>query len=129
MLGLMVYVVLNYSSIVELAKSLGLPAEGINFTPKIKEEMLSNLKILFEQKKIVIPDDQNLIFNLNCIVAERNRMGNQLFDHAKGTHDDLGYALALAVWGARHGVVIFGIRSDEPGSGFGWRERAGKPSG
>lgn len=81
---------------------LKLPAEGLTLTVKTKEELFSNLKILMEQKLLEIPNDSELLAHLNCIVFERNRTGSYLFDHLKGTHDDLAYALALAVWAAGH---------------------------
>jgi hypothetical protein len=79
---------------------LELPAEGLTLTVKTKEELIANLKILMEQKLLGIPNDTELLAHLNCIIFERNRTGNYMFDHLKGTHDDLAHALALAVWGA-----------------------------
>ena len=97
------------SPIVEHAKQLGMPAQGINLSSKSKEEILSNLRILFGEGRIVLPDDLNLFSNLNCITADRTRVGGYSFSHASGTHDDLGYALALAVWAAKNytPTVIF----------------------
>jgi hydrogenase/urease accessory protein HupE len=37
---------------------------------------------------------------LNCIEVERARNGRYSFSHPLGTHDDLAYALAMAVWAA-----------------------------
>lgn len=83
--------------------------EGIFLTQKRKEELLLNLKLLFEQKLISIPNDRTILANLNCITFERSHTGNYYFKHSQGTHDDLAFALALAVWVARsneEGVVI-----------------------
>ncbi|MEM4297050.1 MAG: terminase family protein, partial [Nitrososphaerota archaeon] len=94
--------------IVEHAKELGLPAEGIDLTAKVKEELLEHLRILLEQRQIVIPNDPQLIGSLNCIEYQRTRSGGYLFTHRPGTYDDLAYALALACWcakGPRRGVV------------------------
>ena len=44
-----------------------------------------------------------MLTSLNCIVSERNRIGGYSFSHPHGTHDDLAYALALAVWRAGKG--------------------------
>ncbi|MHB1907738.1 MAG: terminase large subunit domain-containing protein [Nitrososphaerales archaeon] len=87
--------------IVSHCRDLGLPAEGMVFSVTKKEEILSNLKIMLEQHKIVLPDNLELLSHLNCITTRRNSTGNYLFDHQSGTHDDLGYALALAAWAAR----------------------------
>ncbi len=87
--------------IVELCKEIGLPASEMKFTSSSKEEILFNLKVLFERRQIVLPpNDPLLLANLNCIEAEKTRTGGYSFDHPSGTHDDLAYALALAVWTA-----------------------------
>jgi phage FluMu gp28-like protein len=91
--------------IIEQCKSLKLPAEGLPLSVKSKEEILANLRILFEQKKIILPSaDRDLslsiLSNLNCIEFERKAAGGYAFSHRAGTHDDIAYALALAVWGA-----------------------------
>ncbi|MEM2760474.1 MAG: terminase family protein [Nitrososphaerales archaeon] len=83
--------------------------EGIFLTHKRKEELLLSLKLLFEQRLVRIPNDRDLLANLNCITYERSHSGNYYYKHAHGTHDDLAYALALAVWAAKsneEGVVI-----------------------
>jgi hypothetical protein len=73
---------------------------------KFQEEIFSNVKILFEQKQLELPDDLDLTSSLNCITVSRNRIGGYIFDHPPGSHDDLAYALALAVWRAGKGEPI-----------------------
>lgn len=98
------------SPIVESCRSLHLPAEGFNFTQKVKEEMLSNVLLGFEKKRIVIPDDLDLISNLNCIIAEKKAFSDALtFSHPGGTHDELAYALAMAAWVGRYTPVMMGM--------------------
>ena len=95
--------------IVEHLKELGLNVKGYVFTNKTKEEMLGNLKLLLEQKKITLPDSPELLASLNCIEYERTRVGGYTFSHRNGTHDDLAYALALACLQVKEGsggVVI-----------------------
>jgi len=71
--------------------------EGVVLTAKAKEEVLTNLKILFEQSRIAIPVDDNALLNaLNAITYERTRGGGYSFDKRRGSYDDLAYALALA---------------------------------
>ena len=98
--------------IVEHCKELGLPVQGAMLVSRFQEEIFSNLKLLLEQGQIELPDDLELLSSLNCIAVSRNRIGGVLFDHAKGSHDDLAYALALAVWRAGKGepVIIKMIR-------------------
>ena len=55
---------------------------------------------------VELPDNTELLSSLNCISSERNRIGGYVFTHPSGTHDDLAYALALAVWKARKGGTI-----------------------
>ncbi|MHB8603386.1 MAG: phage terminase large subunit [Nitrosotalea sp.] len=86
--------------IIEHAKDLKLPAEGLQLTIKSKEQILSNIRLLLENKKIILPDDMTLLMNLNCIEAERTMAGRFSFSHPQGSHDDLAYALALACWAA-----------------------------
>lgn len=87
--------------IVEHAKEIGLPVTGFNLTQRFKEELLSNLRILFEQKKISLPQNLQLINSLNCIEYQRTRTGGYQFSHRIGTSDDLAYALALACWAVK----------------------------
>lgn len=60
------------------------------------------------KRKVEIPDNLDLVFSLNCINVETNRIGSYSFSHAPGTHDDLGYALALAVYKAGKEVTVIG---------------------
>jgi hypothetical protein len=85
-------------------KQLGIPVEGLTMHRKSEEELFSNLKILLERKKVELPDNMELISSLNSIVSERSRTGGYSFTHASGTHDDLAYALALAVLKAGKGT-------------------------
>jgi len=107
--------------IVELCKELGLPTSEMKFTSGTKEEILFNLKVLLEKRQIFLPPNDNaLLSSLNCIEAERTRSGGYSFNHSNGTHDDLAYALALAVWvaGRGNGKVII-MKQDD---GCSWRE-------
>src|SRR5487761_1312765 len=100
--------------IVELCKEIGLPASEMKFTSSSKEEILFNLKMLLEKRQIVLPpNDQALLASLNCIEAERTRSGGYSFGHPSGTHDDLAYALALAVWTAGKGGTVVLMKDEE----------------
>jgi len=92
--------------IVEHCKQLGLPVQGVTLLSRFQEEIFSNLKILLEKRQIELPDDLDLISSLNCITVSRNRIGGYMFDHPKGSHDDLAYALAMAVWRAGKGDPV-----------------------
>lgn len=113
------------SPIVEQCRSLGLPVEGVVFTQKMKEELLSNLKITLEQGRMILPENLELLSSLNCIDAEQLRSGGYAFSHARGTHDDIGYALALALRAARNTPTVLMTRYDEPKNPPTWREKLG----
>ncbi|HDJ67105.1 MAG TPA: hypothetical protein ENF33_05290 [Nitrososphaeria archaeon] len=84
--------------IVEHLKELGLPVIGVKLTEKIKEEVLGRLKLMLEKGELILPNDPQLLNHLNCIQYERTWSGGFRFTHRNGTHDDLAYALALAVF-------------------------------
>jgi len=107
--------------ILEHCKELKLPAEGVTFTSSKQVEVLSNLRTLLELGRITLPDNLELLSNLNCITAKRNRVGGYLFDHASGTHDDLAYALALAVSGSKKVPTIIMMKNDQPKPS--WRDQ------
>ena len=95
--------------IVEHLKELGIDVEGITLTDRTKEELLSNLRILMEQRKLWLPYDIELHNSINAIEFERTRTGSFKFYKRNGTYDDLGYALALACFAAKRevkGVII-----------------------
>lgn len=75
--------------IVEHLKELGMDVQGVQLTARKKEELLSNLKILMETKKIALPYDEELFRSLNAIEYKRNRVGNFIFDKRQHSHDDL----------------------------------------
>lgn len=90
--------------IVEHLHELGIDVEGLTLTDRVKEELLSNLKILMEEKKLILPHDMELHNSLNVIEFERTRTGGFKFLKRSGTYDDLAYALALACFAAKQGV-------------------------
>lgn len=96
--------------IVEHVRELGIEVNGMQLTSRKKEELLSNLKILMESKKIVLPYDEELFHSLNAIEYKRNRVGNFIFEKRQHMYDDLAYALALACLAAKEygvpGVII-----------------------
>jgi phage FluMu gp28-like protein len=86
--------------------------EGITFTNTSKGEMFTNLKLLFEQKKLSLPDDvsnpqvKKMTYQLLSIIAENIDGGRIKFSHEDRSHDDVVCALALAALYFRIGNII-----------------------
>jgi hypothetical protein len=89
------------NSIIEHLRELQMEVKGLQFTSRKKEELLSNLKILMETRKLVLPYDEEMFHSLNAIEYKRNRVGNFIFEKRQHAYDDLAYALALACLAAR----------------------------
>ncbi|MDH2899556.1 MAG: hypothetical protein PXY39_01155, partial [archaeon] len=104
----------NGSPIVSHCRDLKLPASGLVFSQKTREDVLTNLRLALEGRTVVLPDWIDLLASLNCIVADRSRTGSYSFDHLRGTHDDLAYALALALWVATKNSSTVIMMKDEP---------------
>jgi len=86
--------------------------EGVNFTEPRKEEIASILKRNMVKGCFKMPYDREVINELNIERFEVTKAGKIRFSHPKGTHDDRFWAVALAVYAARHkpvrGLVSFG---------------------
>jgi phage FluMu gp28-like protein len=72
--------------------------EGLTFTTKTKEELLTCLKIAMEQKRLKMPYNRRLCTQINEQQYEYSKSGRLIFSHPQGSHDDMLWALALAVW-------------------------------
>jgi len=72
--------------------------EPYHFTETSRTQLLNNLQIMFEQSKIKIPDDEELITQLESmqyeLVGQKVRM-----IAPEGLHDDRVMSLGLACWG------------------------------
>jgi len=91
----------------------GIPnVEGINFTEPKKEEIATILKQNMVEGRFKLPYDRDVINELNIERFEITKAGKVRFSHPEGTHDDRFWAIALAVYAARHkpvkGLIGFG---------------------
>jgi len=77
----------------------GLPVTPYHFTENTRNDLLNNLRILLEQDRIKIPDDEVLINELRSfqyeLIGERGKTRIRV---PGGVHDDCVMSLALAVW-------------------------------
>jgi phage FluMu gp28-like protein len=87
----------------------GLIIEPFHFTETSREQLLNNLKILLEQTRIKIPNDQELIDQLKAMQYEL--VGQKVKMRVpEGLHDDRIMSLALSVWGLYEKLPIRDIR-------------------
>jgi len=85
-------------SVLEEMKNQGVPADGLTFTIKAKENLLSCLKIAMEQGHLHIPYDRRLCQQINEQQYTYSKSGHLQFSHPQGSHDDMLWSLALGVW-------------------------------
>jgi phage terminase large subunit len=68
-------------------------------TGQTKPDIIRNLIKLFEDKRITIPDDNELVKELYDFKSKRNPItGNMQFSNSAGKHDDMVMSLAIACW-------------------------------
>jgi hypothetical protein len=75
--------------------------EGFTFTNQSKREIIDNLVIRLTNQEMAIPDDEELIRELQYFEYELTTAGNVRMNARSGYNDDLVSALALAAWKAK----------------------------
>lgn len=75
--------------------------EGVMLSLPSKQEILSHLKQLMENQLFTYPFEVNLTGELNVEQFELTKTGQMQFAHPDGTHDDIFWAVALAVFATR----------------------------
>src|SRR5208337_3176800 len=70
---------------------------SVKLTIQTKEELLTSLKIAMEQNRLAIPYHRQLCQQLNEQQYTYAKNGHLLFSHPQNSHDDMTWALALAV--------------------------------
>ena len=77
--------------------------EGLTFTVKTKEELLTCLKLAMEQKRLKMPYHRRLCEQINEQQYEYSKSGHLTFGHPAGSHDDMLWSLALSCYAATVG--------------------------
>lgn len=72
--------------------------EPFIFTESSRRELLTNLQILLEQQKILIPDDDTLLNELKSFQYQLTDRGKIRIACPDSQHDDCVMSLALSVW-------------------------------
>jgi len=85
-------------SVLEELKNQGVPAEGLTFTVKTKENLLTCLKIAMENGRLRMPYDRRLCQQINEQQYAYSKSGHLQFTHPERSHDDMLWSLALGVW-------------------------------
>lgn len=83
-----------------------------NTTSQTKPEIIRNLIKLFEDKKILIPNSDELVKELYDFRGKRNAItGNMQFSNTDGKHDDMVMSLAITAYCVREeqdgGITMF----------------------
>ncbi len=76
-------------------------AEGTKFSQETKTELLTNLKLVMEQDQLAIPYNKDLCQQINDQQYSYSKNGKLTFNHPPNSHDDMLWALALAVYAAK----------------------------
>lgn len=83
--------------VVDLALRREYPIRGITFSLSEKSKMYSNIRMIFENKKIVVPqDDRRVLYQLSYLKREYTEEGKLKVKVNEGAKDDHADALALA---------------------------------
>lgn len=85
--------------IVNDLQRVGLSIEPITLNSRVKKEIIDNLVILFEQDKLKIPNQPDLIEELKIFTYTWNdKTKNVKYTAPSGKHDDCVLSLALCMW-------------------------------
>ncbi|MEM1558248.1 MAG: terminase family protein [Thermoproteota archaeon] len=91
--------------IVEDVRNTGLPVEGVILTAESKEQIMTYLKNIMMRGLLKYPYDRQLLHEINVEKYELSKSGHVMFTHPSGTHDDMLWALALAVYASKSAQV------------------------
>lgn len=96
--------------IVDSLRSKGLnisESDAINFSGVRRENLLTHLAMLVENRKIKIPNDEGLISELEAFRFEMTDNGKVKLTVPRGIHDDRVMSLALAVHGCADATIEY----------------------
>lgn len=80
---------------VDWRKEIEINIYQFNTTNKSKKRIIEKLTMLFENDKIVIPNDEKLLAQLSSFEAKINENGTVVYKGANGGHDDLVLSLVI----------------------------------
>lgn len=77
------------------------PLEAITFTEKMRMDLLRNASIMLTEDKVMLPDFQPLLDELESVSYDVNKRGRVTIGVPDGQHDDCVMSLCLALWGVK----------------------------
>ncbi len=109
----------NNQSVVMELKNLGINAQGVSFTNSSKRDMATNLTKLLLTRELVFPISEKIqspwqhklfeeLFNELAEQEYAHDSANPSLSHPSGQHDDLLWALCLAVHGMQTEREFYG---------------------
>lgn len=98
----------NGDSIFDELVSMGMTVTPFKFTNSSKAEIVNNLAIAIENKEIWLPNDPQVIDELEVFEYLVSKAGNVTYSAPEGLHDDIVMALCLAWSGVKdtHEILI-----------------------
>lgn len=88
-------------SVVEEAKKSVPHVEGIMLSEPSKQDIMNFLKMMMQQKRLLLPYQLELANELNIERFQLTKAGKIQYSHPDGTHDDRTWAVGLAVYSTR----------------------------
>lgn len=76
----------------------GLVVDDFKFTNTSKRKLIDKLRIIFEEKNLVLPNNEELKDQLLSFSYDTTAHGNVQYSAPEGMHDDYVDSLALACW-------------------------------
>jgi hypothetical protein len=108
----------------ELARRLGRRVLGVHSSQRSKEDAYSRLRALLSDRRLVLPDDLELMRQLQGLTYAPTKSGGLTIEAGDpNVHDDLADALSLAVSAIPHDTR--GGVASEPPEGVEWLQTAG----
>lgn len=98
----------NGDSVFDELVAMGMTVTPFKFTNQSKAEIVNNLSVAIENKEIWLPNDPQVIDELEVFEYEVSKTGNVSYNAPEGLHDDIVMALCLAWSGikATHDILI-----------------------
>jgi hypothetical protein len=98
----------NGDSVFDELVAMGMTVTPFKFTNQSKAEIVNNLSVAIENKEIWLPNDPQVIDELEIFEYEVSKTGNVRYTAPEGFHDDIVMALCLAWSGvkATHDILI-----------------------